>query len=138
MEAKQREEAEAAQREEEARMQAEAAQRKARIQQVVSGRALPPEPPAGAMGVATLRFRLPTTLPSPPSYEHLSDREKQPIQNGMITRRFRARDTLRDLKNYMESLGYAVADFKLLTTFPRVDVSSGYQKQMVLILKQFN
>ncbi|KAL5968426.1 FAS-associated factor 1 [Taenia solium] len=132
VEAKQREEAEAAQREEEARMQAEEAQRKARIQQVVSGRALPPEPSADAVNVATLRFRLPTTLPSPPSYEHLPDREKQPIQNGMITRRFRARDTLRDLKNYMESLGYAVADFKLLTTFPRVDLTANLSDNVTL------
>ncbi|VDM16457.1 unnamed protein product, partial [Hydatigera taeniaeformis] len=124
VEVKQREEAEAAQRKAEARMQAEAAQREARNRQVASGLALPPEPPFGAVGVTTLRFRLPTTLPSPPSYEHLPDLEKQPIQNGMITRRFRARDTLRDLKNYMESLGYAVTDFKLLTTFPRVDLTA--------------
>ncbi|KAH9278501.1 FAS-associated factor 1 [Echinococcus granulosus] len=132
VEAKQREEAEAAQREEEARIQAEAAQREARNRQIASGRALPPEPLVGTVGVATLRFRLPTTLPSPPSYEHLSDAEKQPIQNGMITRRFRARDTLRDLKNYMESLGYAVADFKLLTTFPRVDLTANLSDDVTL------
>ncbi|VDD81295.1 unnamed protein product [Mesocestoides corti] len=124
LEAKQREEAEAERREREMREQEEAAQREARDRQVASTRALPPEPPAGTPGIATIRFRLPTVMPSPPSYEHLPKTEQQPISNGMITRRFRGEDTLLDLKNFMESLGYSVNDFKLLTTFPRVDLTA--------------
>ncbi len=126
MEAKEREKALAEQREREQREQEEAARQAARTKQVESNRALPPEPPAGTPGIATIRFRLPTTLPSPPSYEHLAEAEKQPVRNGMIVRRFRGDETLRDLKTFMESLGYSVNEFKLITTFPRADVSQSW------------
>lgn len=126
IETKQREEAEARRREIEAHEQEVAAKREARDRQVASTRALPLEPPQGTPGTATIRFRLPTTAPSPPSYDHLSleEKEQMPVLNGMITRRFKGTDCLRDLKNFMESLGYSVEDFKLLTTYPRFDVSS--------------
>lgn len=115
-----------ARREKEAHKRAEEDKIAARHRQVKATESLPAEPSEteDEGSIATLRFRLPTNLPFPPAYEYVPEEDQLPIQNGMITRRFRATETLGDLKNFMESLGYLVDEYKLLTTFPRIDVSN--------------
>ncbi|VEL21740.1 unnamed protein product, partial [Protopolystoma xenopodis] len=120
------------------------------------------EQPAGRLGIATLRFRLPrgiTRLPHETNPDHNAgergssgsgarseacsqraeeeaererklelelegERDRMPIlqKGGLITRRFAGTNTLEDILGYIESLGFPVDDFKLLTTYPSRDV----------------
>lgn len=101
---------------------AEEAQKAAFERQKAAFHALPREPPAKAAGIATLRFRLPRNVPVPPAFEQIPEENRPQITNDSIIRRFRGSDSLKDIKNFMEFLGYSVNDFRLLRTFPRVDV----------------
>ncbi|KAM7534340.1 hypothetical protein Aperf_G00000115148 [Anoplocephala perfoliata] len=105
-EAKVKKEAEAVAKEAESQRMAEEAQKAAFERQKAACRALPQEPPAGAAGIATLRFRLPQNAPVPPAFEQIPEENRPQIENGSITRRFRSSDLLKDVKNFMEFLGY--------------------------------
>lgn len=118
MEAKQREEAEAARKAAEAVAAQKAAARLAQERQETAMRSLRPEPPAGSANVTTLRFRLPVSADSQPPPSLMIE-----VNNGFVMRRFMASDTLADVKNFLQAMGYFPGDHKLLTTFPRVDVS---------------
>lgn len=66
---------------------------------------LPPEPSADcADEISTIRVRAPA--------------------NKLIVRRFLAVHTLQTLLDYVASEGFHTQDYKVLTTFPRRDVSS--------------
>uniref|UniRef100_A0A0B7B6C6 UBX domain-containing protein n=1 Tax=Arion vulgaris TaxID=1028688 RepID=A0A0B7B6C6_9EUPU len=67
--------------------------------------AVPDEPPEDGNGrICCLRFRVTKT--------------------ETITRRFLAENTLGDLLNFLTSLGFHTEDYKVLTTFPRRDISA--------------
>lgn len=67
--------------------------------------ALPEEPAEGSSsGVSTIRFRCPG--------------------GAMIVRRFLAENTLLVLLNFVVSKGYHLSEHKVLTTFPKRDVSN--------------
>ncbi|TPP66125.1 Fas associated factor 1 [Fasciola gigantica] len=103
--------------------QTEAAQRRLAV-----AASLPREPPApntpaakaflarpeGAAGITSLRFRLPrnTTVTRP-----------DPNQSTLL-RRFAGLDKLQTVLDYAESQGYPVSEYKLLTTFPRRDLTT--------------
>uniref|UniRef100_A0A0X3P6R2 UBX domain-containing protein n=2 Tax=Schistocephalus solidus TaxID=70667 RepID=A0A0X3P6R2_SCHSO len=140
MKAKKEEEEDTRRREQLLQLQAEREKAEALAECRRHSSALPKEPPEpgtaegeafahsreGAAGTATLRFRLPPGLSLPPLFDLLPEEEKrpEPPANGMLIRRFRGVDTLSDLKHFMESLGFTVAKFKLLTTFPRTDLTA--------------
>ena len=48
-----------------------------------------------------------------------------------LTRRFLAVNTLQVLLNYVTSCGYHATDYKVLTTFPRRDVSRAHILQQI-------
>lgn len=65
---------------------------------------VPDEPPEDSTArICSLRFRVP--------------------KGETITRRFLAENTLGNVLNYLTSQGYHTEDYKVLTTFPRRDVS---------------
>nr|CUU99450.1 hypothetical transcript [Hymenolepis microstoma] len=123
-EAREKELAELAAKEAEAQRIAEESERAALEKQKLAAEALPKEPSQGTPGIATLRFRLPQTNPQPPALDRIPEESRPQITNGFIVRRFNGLDTLRDLKNFMEFLGYGVQNFKLLRTYPRVDLTA--------------
>ncbi|VDL61191.1 unnamed protein product [Hymenolepis diminuta] len=123
-EAKEKELAELAAKEAEAQRIAEEIERTALEKQKLAAKSLPKEPSQGTPGIATLRFRLPQTNPQPPALDRIPEESRPQIANGFIVRRFNGTDTLKDVKNFMEFLGYGVLDFKLLRTYPRVDLTS--------------
>ncbi|VDO04401.1 unnamed protein product [Rodentolepis nana] len=123
-EAKERELAELAAKEAEAQRIAEESERVALERQKRAAETLPKEPSQGTPGIATLRFRLPQAYPQPPALDRIPEESRPQITNGFIVRRFNGSDTLRDLKNFMEYLGYGVLNFKLLRTYPRVDLTA--------------
>ncbi|CAH8585896.1 unnamed protein product [Dicrocoelium dendriticum] len=116
------------QRVEEQRMRenAEAAQR--RLQMAAT---LPSEPPdsstpaaeaflaslRGSAGIASLRFRLPRNHTCPST-------QVNGVVNGFLVRRFAGSDKLSAVFAFMESQGFALSEYKLLTTYPRKDLTS--------------
>ncbi|GAA50875.1 pre-rRNA processing and 40S ribosomal subunit assembly [Clonorchis sinensis] len=90
---------------------------------------LPPEPPApnslaaaaflaspkGTGGIASLRFRLPRDVP----LDKIGS-----AKNGLITRRFAGLDQLKHVFAFMESQGFPRVQYKLLTTYPRRDLTA--------------
>ncbi|KER20190.1 hypothetical protein T265_11208 [Opisthorchis viverrini] len=90
---------------------------------------LPPEPPApnslaaaaflaspkGTGGIASLRFRLPRDV----SLDKIAS-----AKNGLITRRFAGLDQLKHVFAFMESQGFPRVQYKLLTTYPRRDLTA--------------
>lgn len=65
--------------------------------------ALPPEPAAGGDGIAVIRFRIPS--------------------GEILTRRFLADSPLRDIINFVTSKGFPVDEYKIISSWPRRDVS---------------
>lgn len=102
--------------------QTEAAQRR-----LAAAANLPREPPApntaaakaflsrpeGAAGIASLRFRLPRVA---------TVSRSDPNQTTLL-RRFAGLEKLQAVLDYAESQGFPMSEYKLLTTFPRRDVS---------------
>ncbi|KAH3697404.1 FAS-associated factor 1-like [Dreissena polymorpha] len=89
--------------EQEARRVREEEEKKKRIEEQLAQQ-VPDEPPEGCTEVTcTLRIRCP-------------DRE-------MLLRRFYGRNKLRAVMNFITSKGFHLSDYKLLTTFPRRDLS---------------
>ncbi|KAF6778341.1 hypothetical protein AHF37_02199 [Paragonimus kellicotti] len=92
---------------------------------------LPPEPPApstlaaeaflaspkGAGGIACLRFRLPRDHPGS------SSAKPSEAVNGFLGRRFSGLDKLKHVLAYIESQGFPKSGYKLLTTYPRRDLT---------------
>lgn len=65
---------------------------------------MPDEPPEDALGaISQLRFKCPG--------------------GEVITRRFWAENTLQDVLNFLTAEGFHTEDYKVITTFPRRDVS---------------
>ncbi|XP_061167287.1 FAS-associated factor 1-like [Saccostrea echinata] len=89
--------------EEEERQRREEEERKMAIQQSAALQ-IPEEPPESSKeAVARLRFRTPT--------------------GDVKLRRFRASEPLRNVLFYLTSEGFHIEDYKILTTFPRRDIS---------------
>ncbi|CAH8865489.1 unnamed protein product [Trichobilharzia szidati] len=108
---------------------------------------LPQEPPApktpaadaflatphGSAGITTLRFRLPqgctvtsthtatTPATTATAVNHLTNDTS--VKNGTIIRRFSGLDLLKHVFIFMESKGFSKSDYKLLTTYPRRDLT---------------
>lgn len=80
-------------------------------EQRAAGERLPQEPPAeaDAAQVITLRLRLPATAEAPAK---------------MVIRRFFWHNCCLNVFDYAHSLGFPISKFKLITTFPRMDVSA--------------
>lgn len=123
-EAREKELAELAAKEAEAQRIAEESERVALEKQKLAAETLPKEPSQETAGITTLRFRLPQTNPQPPALDRIPEESRPQVVNGFIVRRFNGSDTLRDLKTFMEFLGYGVRNFKLLRTYPRVDLTA--------------
>lgn len=68
-------------------------------------KSVPEEPAEDAEGaVSRLRFRVPG--------------------GGVITRSFWSENTLQDVLNFLTAQGFHTEDYKVITTYPRRDVSS--------------
>lgn len=65
---------------------------------------LPPEPDESCSDISKIRFRLPT--------------------GELLYRRFRCSECLHVLVNYLASVGYPVEDYKVLTSWPRRDLTT--------------
>ncbi|CAH8619965.1 unnamed protein product [Heterobilharzia americana] len=92
---------------------------------------LPPEPPVpktpaaeaflsspkGIAGITTLRFRLPQGVTD------LVDNNDSTIKNATVIRRFSGVDILKHVFSFLESKGFSISDYKLLTTYPTRDLT---------------
>lgn len=74
--------------------------------------------PHGSAGITTIRFRLPLDADQNGRISQMANF----IKNGIVVRRFAGLDTLEHLFIYMESLGFSISNYRLLTTYPIRDV----------------
>ncbi|CAL8106600.1 unnamed protein product [Calicophoron daubneyi] len=118
---------------------------KATQRRLAMAASLPSEPPApntpalnaflatsrGSAGIASLRFRLPRDRTSAPSAASGSNE----TPNSTLARRFAGLDVLKDVFAFVESQGFPISDYKVLTSYPRRDLTTLDENETLADLK---